>query len=209
MKKTCYIVGAGDITNTTIKIPEDAFVISADGGYEYLKNIGIIPDVAVGDFDSLGYKPNDTETIVFPSEKDYPDMMLAAQEAVSRGFDNIVIYGALGGRLDHTMGNLQLLAFFSQRKITVQLLDDSVAVTSVTDSSINLGKREKGVVSVFAFGGTAYGVTIKGLKYTLVNANMDPAVPLGVSNEFIGEDASISVEKGNLIIIYERENIVV
>lgn len=204
MKKTCYIVGAGDISNTTIRIPDGAFVISADGGYGYLKNIGITPDVAVGDFDSLGYMPCDTETITFPAEKDYPDMMLAVEEAVKRGFNDVIVYGALGGRLDHTIGNLQLIAYFSQRKISVRLLDDSIVIACVTDSRLDLGNKKEGLVSVFAFGSTAYGVNIKGLKYTLTDANLDATVPLGVSNEFIGENAYVSVEKGNLVVVYQR-----
>lgn len=203
MGKRCCIVGAGDITNTTINIPEDAFIISADGGYQYLADLGITPHLAMGDFDSLGYVPANTDTIIFPCEKDYPDMMLAANEAVHRGYDDILIYGAMGGRLDHTIGNLQMLCAFSQKGIRIRLADNNIVVTAVTNSCLELEARREGTVSVFAFGcKEAAGVTIKGLKYTLADSILRADEPLGVSNEFIGETAYISVKQGTLVIIY-------
>lgn len=202
--KKCYIVGAGDMTKTTINIPQGSFVISADGGYEHLKKANILPDIAMGDFDSLGFVPEDVQTIVFPCEKDYPDMMLAVDEAVKRGYDDIVIYGALGGRMDHTLGNLQMLSYFSQKEIKIALEDDSTLITAISDTEMEFEPRDKGLISVFAFGGMAWGVTIKGLKYTLDDATLDASIPIGVSNEFIGEKAKISVENGTLILIVEK-----
>lgn len=203
MGKLCCIIGAGDITNTTINIPDGAFVISADGGYQYLADLGITPDLAMGDFDSLGYVPDNTEIIVFPCAKDYPDMMLAVLEAVKRGYDDILIYGAMGGRLDHTIGNLQMLCAFSQKRIRVKLVDNDVVVTAITDSYMELAARNKGTVSVFAFAcDYADGVSIEGLKYQLTDSILKANEPLGVSNEFIGKSARISVRNGTLIIIY-------
>lgn len=206
MGKICYIVGAGDITNTTIRIPADSFVISADGGYMYLAENGIIPDLAMGDFDSLGYIPDNTQTMVFPCEKDYPDMMLAVLEAAKRGYDDIIIYGGMGGRLDHTIGNLQMLGAFSKKGVKVRLVDDEIVVTAITDSHLELKARSSGTVSVFAFAcKEAYGVTIQGLKYELTDSILKADEPLGVSNEFVGNPALISVKQGTLIVIYPKE----
>ena len=83
-------------------------VIAVDGGFASLADVGCAPDLAIGDFDSLGYVPEGVEVLVFPPEKDASDMELALGEAVARGADAVEVYGALGGRLDHTLANLQL-----------------------------------------------------------------------------------------------------
>ncbi len=99
-----------------------------DGGFTSLADVGCAPDLAIGDFDSLGYVPEGVEVLVFPPEKDASDMELALGEAVARGADAVEVYGALGGRLDHTLANLQLLASFAEHGLTVTAMGERESV---------------------------------------------------------------------------------
>ncbi len=200
----CYIFAAGDYKNTHIdtKTMEDGFIIAADGGYAYLKKNCIRPHLAVGDFDSLMFVPNDVEVIRHPCEKDDTDMMLAVQEGFKRGYDNFIIYGALGGRIDHTLANIQILQYIANKGGHGTLCNDDEILTAVCNDSITFSSEHHGTVSVFCLGEDAEGVTIKGLKYEVTNVRLNSHIPLGISNEFIGKEAEITVSKGCLVVIY-------
>ncbi len=196
--KLCCIVGAGPSELYTVK---DAFIIAADAGIEKLNKAGIVPDLIMGDFDSYGGRPSGENVRVFPVEKDDTDTLLALKEAISLGYDTVIISGGLGGELDHTIANLQSLLYASERGITAFLTDGATTATVVSDA-ITLGAENSGRCSVFAFGGEARGVNISGLKYEAEDITLSPFFPLGVSNHFIGKEAKISVESGRLLIIY-------
>ena len=201
MRKICYIVGAGNSEGLTFRPAENDLVIAADGGYAVLKELGIKPQFALGDFDSLGYIPDDVEHLSFPPEKDDTDMRLAIFAARERGYDDIVIFGGLGGRLDHTIGNIQNLQHISHAG-RGWLWGEETAATVVTNGSITFPGKCKGMFSVFALGGDAEGVSLNNCKYTLQDAVLHCDVPLGVSNEFVGEEAHIIVQKGSLLVIW-------
>lgn len=120
---TYALVGASEFSSEQFSARNGAgafdAVIAVDGGFASLAAVGCAPDLAIGDFDSLGYVPEGVEVLAFPPEKDASDMELALGEAVARGADAVEVYGALGGRLDHTLANLQLLASFAERGLTV------------------------------------------------------------------------------------------
>jgi thiamine pyrophosphokinase len=200
----CIIAGAGYCDVNDIK--EDGYVIAADGGIDYLMKVGIKPNLVIGDFDSASsrYSEYGFETKTFPVEKDDTDMMLAIKEGLERGYRDFVIYGGMGGRFDHTFANLQCLYYLINHGAKGRLVGQKGSfVTMIKDGSINFSAREyqKGrKISVFAFDGIAYGVTEKGLKYTIENATINTDFPIGVSNEFIGVDAYIKVDDGILMI---------
>ena len=110
----CYLVGAMETRFPIRRKPGD-MIIAADGGYRSLLSLGVKPDLVVGDFDSLGYVPQDVETVQVPVRKDDTDMLLAAQEGLKRGYDRFMLVGGMGGRLDHTLGNFQVLAWLAER----------------------------------------------------------------------------------------------
>jgi len=116
MSGICCIVGAGDMSGTKLVIPEGAYIIAADAGLEHLTNAGLTPALIVGDFDSLGTVPAGENVIAHKPEKDDTDMMLAVKEALKRSADTILIYGGLGGRIDHSYANLQTLAFIASQR---------------------------------------------------------------------------------------------
>ena len=116
MEKICYLFGAMDPENVFFAANKDQFVIAADGGLRHLEDRGIVPDCIVGDFDSLGRVPAGDNIIQHPVEKDDTDMMLAVKTGLSLGCRTFVLYGGLGGRIDHAYANYQTLCYLAERK---------------------------------------------------------------------------------------------
>ena len=196
------IVGAGDISGTRLVIPDGAFVIAADAGLKYLKDAGISADLIVGDFDSLGEIPPGENVIYHKPEKDDTDMLLAVREALKRGAQMIIIYGGLGGRLDHEYANIQTLAFVANSGARAYLVGRGCVCTVIKDGGIAFDSNMEGTVSVFCHGGDAQGVNLEGLKYPLSDYPLTSDYPLGVSNEFAGQTSSVSVQNGLLFITW-------
>ena len=201
--KTCYIFGAAEGFPTVFDKQENDIVIAADGGYKALKELNIEPDIVLGDFDSLGYVPDFGGRIIkHPIKKDDTDTMLAIKTAMELGFGRFVIYGGTGKRLDHTLANIQTLAYASVKGGRAYLCGDGYTLTVVTDGSISFKESAKGNISVFSCVTKAKGIYEKGLLYELENAEIGFDFPLGVSNEFIGKEAEISVEKGSIAVFW-------
>jgi thiamine pyrophosphokinase len=231
-EKTAYIYGAGEYKKTPF-FPENGFIIAADGGFEILKNNGIIPGLLIGDFDSLEYVPDNdrkTEVIKLPKMKDITDIGAAIAEAKRRGFSRFHIFGGTGGRLDHTLGNIAILADISKNGGEAFLWGDDFVITAITNREFLVPEaaesllfdsnalsensaqtenknaprsRENRTVSVFAWGGDAFGVTLKGFLYPLSEATLTPFFPLGISNEICEKDAAISVRSGTLVVLIQ------
>ncbi len=202
---TFALVGAADF-NADHFCAQDAAgafdaVIAVDGGYASLAAIGRAPDLAMGDFDSLGYVPENVAVRVFPPEKDASDMELALEEAVARGVDAVAVYGALGGRLDHTLANVQLLASFAERGLIVRAVGDESQIAFLAGPDELRVEGEPGaIVSVFSLTDVSCGVTEEGLKYALDHVALTNRTSWGLSNEFTGTPARIAVEAGTLAI---------
>ena len=130
--------------------------------------------------------------------------MLAAKRGLQLGCREFIFYGSLDGpRLDHTVANIQTLRYLTDHGATGVLIGLSQQVTLLRGGSLTLPPREKGDISIFAFGGEVKGVTIKGLKYELEKGDLTPSFPLGVSNSFVGKSAEVSVEDGDILIVYD------
>ena len=203
MEKICYIIGAGEIHNLNIKPNPNDYIIAADGGYTYLKEINITPDMIVGDFDSSKY-PQKKDTIKLHKIKDTTDMFEAMKIAYKKGYKKCLIYGALGGRISHSIANISQMVYFVG-KMDITLIDENTTITA-TNSKINIDYKNLSYISVFSYTPISKGVNIKGLKYELKNATLKANYPLGVSNESIGKPAEITVEDGILIIITEKRD---
>ncbi|MEA4895751.1 MAG: thiamine diphosphokinase [Oscillospiraceae bacterium] len=202
MSRAFYIVGAGDMNGTSLRVPDGAFVIAADAGLSYLREAGISADLIVGDFDSLGEKPSGPDVVSHSPEKDDTDMLLAVREALERKARTIVIYGGLGGRIDHEYANLQTLAFIANSGARGYLVGRGSVCTVIKNGAITFDGDMTGTISVFSQGGGAEGVNLTGLKYPLTNHTLTDDYPLGVSNEFTGVPSRISVESGLLLVIW-------
>lgn len=200
--KTAYLVGAGDFTPRGFTPKGQDLVIAADGGAFSLLQQDIRPHVLVGDMDSLAHRPRGVASLRFPVSKDDTDLALALKLAQARGYTRLKIYGALGGRMDHSLANLQLLAACAQAGLRTMLVDKQLTAFSLHNGSLLLPPVAPGIiVSVFSWGDVALGVSLSGLAYPLVNASLSCTLPLGVSNRGLGRPVKISVQQGTLLIL--------
>lgn len=198
----CFIAGAGDCGKINITKNAGDIVIAADAGIRYLENSGISPDYIIGDFDSLGTLPEGDNVVRLKPEKDITDMHAAVDIGIEKGCTDFVIYGATGGRLAHTLANIQLAASLAQKGFGVVIKDEKTEIRAICNSSAGFSADYSGYISVFAHSDVCTGVTIKGLKYELENSEMKNSFALGVSNEFFGKESTVEVKNGTLIIVY-------
>ena len=202
--KPCIIFCAAGFDGLLSPIPENALTIAADGGLRHTQALGLNPDVILGDFDSLGYVPEDSR--VFPVEKDDTDAMLAVRLGLQRGCGWFELYGALDGpRLDHTIANFQTLAFLATHHARGALIGRDYIATVLKEESISFPAEAEGILSLFCLGASAR-VTIEGLHYPLENGTLTPDFPLGVSNHFAGSPARITVHDGLVLALWDRKN---
>jgi thiamine pyrophosphokinase len=193
----------------------DDFLIAADGGHRHLKALGLLPHLVIGDLDSLSDDERLTlitagiEIKSFPSEKDETDLELALREAVAREFKTILVVAALGGRLDHTLGNLSLLASPFLKDCDVRLEDGSSRTWLMTFERYPGGLEIEGNpgdrVSLVAFHGVAKGIFTKGLKYPLRQEDLLPYQSRGISNVMMETHAMIRILGGQLLVMHSGE----
>ena len=206
MSSRAWIVGAGDFASALFRPQPEDLVIAADGGLSRLEQCGVTPQWIVGDFDSLGYVPQGARVIRHSPIKDQTDMALAADEAVRSGCDELLLFGGTGGRFAHTLANLQLLAALEKQGLVAYLIDEVTAATALCGETLRFSEECSGYLSVFAHGGAVSGVTLQGLKYPLTDAGLSPDYPLGVSNEFTGVPAAVTVQSGTALVLWSSRN---
>jgi len=202
----CYIVGAGDLQEANFDLVNRGLLIAADGGYHALKIAGIIPDYLVGDFDSLETVPEEVPTEVYSKEKDVTDMMIAVSKGFDMGCNIFVIYGGLGGRLEHSIANIQLLTYIAKKEGRGYLIQGNKIITVISNDRFMIKAQDGGYISVFSLTEESIGVSLTGLKYPLNNGKLSNSYPMGISNEFIGEDVSIEVQDGSLMVLWSSNN---
>lgn len=216
-EQTAVIVGAGAFTDKGLTGEKGRtwdLLVAADGGLTSLQRIGLVPDVILGDFDSLGYIPGKEreedadphkkttpEIVRLPVEKDDTDMAAACRLAWDRGCRNIRIYGGSGSRPDHFLANLQLLAGYSALGGTMTMVTPVCTIYAVTDGMLSFRAEEGTTFSVFSYSDRSDGVTIGGeVKYRIADHSLGNTRALGVSNLMTGNEACISVAKGTLLV---------
>lgn len=199
--KTCYIFSAVEMKNNFPKPDKDDLIIAADAGYLNVQKAGLRPDVIIGDFDS-SKKPNtDTPIETFPILKDDTDTMLAIKYGFNSGYKRFEIYGGLGGeRTDHTIANIQSLAYIVDHGGEGILVGENETFALIKNSSIKLRSKKGKTLSVFAYGGIAEGISIKGAVYETDNLTLTPFFPLGVSNKFKENTSTVGVKNGCVLI---------
>lgn len=196
----CVLIGSGDFCKDKFKLAGGEYIVAVDGGYEYVKDLCKV-DVAVGDFDSLGYIPEGIDVLRHSPIKDYTDMELALEEMWNRGFKSFDIHGALGGRLDHTLANLQIAYNFAKRGADIRLIGSSCEIEIIKDKKVFSGYLGQ-TFSLFAFD-MAKDVDIINAKYPLSGATLTNTFPVGVSNELLQGECEIRVREGALLFILQ------
>lgn len=204
----CYIITSyidGD-PSVLIERTETDYVICADNGYCHGSLHGILPDVIIGDFDSLKMDlPQGIKVIQLPIQKDDTDTLACVKYAINYGYKEIVIIGGIGGRLDHTLANLQCLSYGLDCGVQIELRDAHNRVRLHLPSTISIPAEEAFFLSMFSFTETCQGVTTTGLKYPLKDALLNQSFPLGISNEFASDIATVSFTTGKLLIILSKD----
>lgn len=203
----CVIFGAGEYGEYDWEREENDYVIAADGGYEQLKKKKLFPDVLIGDMDSICCKPDlerlkkqGVEVKILPREKDDTDMLAAIRLGLEKGCGEFVLYGGTGGRLDHTIANIQCLIYLKNLGKKAYLMGKHSVTEIIRNERKDFPQNQQGIFSAFAIGADACGVTEKGFKYEINHAIIRQEFPIGVSNEFTGQKSYVEVENGTLLL---------
>ncbi len=205
--KTAYIIAAGPIENYNyIKslIPKNAFIICADGGIKHCETLNIKPNLIISDFDSSIEENYKCEVIKFPCEKDDTDFSLSIKKAINLGYNNIVAFGALGGRIDHTLGAIQMLEYCLNKDVNCTLVDLKNRVQMIRGETEILIEPKDENISIFSYSSTCEGVTLKGMKYPLENGKLTSSFPLGISNKALKKSV-ISIKKGTMLVVFSQD----
>ncbi|MDR1410085.1 MAG: thiamine diphosphokinase [Oscillospiraceae bacterium] len=198
----CHIFGASPEFVPVPDIKPGDLCIAADGGWQTLEKLGVSSDMAIGDFDS-SLPPEGIPIARLDPVKDITDLYAAIQIGKERSFRSFRLYGALGGSWGHSAANLQILAGLAKEGYNAIILAENARVYALRNNHLLLSALHGRRVSILAFGGSASGVTLKGMRYPLHDAELDCFFPLGVSNELTGEAAEIAVAHGTLLVIQE------
>lgn len=210
--KNCVIISGG-VFSTIGTITQEDYVIVCDKGYDYARIAGVEPNLIIGDFDSCSETTRqqlesiDVSAKVerYPSEKDDTDTMLAIKRALELGCQRIRIYCGLGGRLDHFYANLQALVYAAKRGVLCTVEDDDNCIYAMGKGSLTLPKRDGWSISLFAATDVCQGITTRGLKYALEYGELVNSFPLGMSNEWAEEMATIELSEGILLVILSKK----
>ncbi len=189
------------------------YVIAVDAGVGYCKELGIVPHMIVGDFDTYGtdrlreYEDNDVIIRRFASEKDDTDTEIAMLEAAKRGGETDVLC-AFGGRMDHMLANIHNLYLAMERGIRARLVDED-NIIFLADEPFSVTKRDfpYKFVSFVPFAGEVTGIKLKGFKYPLNGYTLKPGYSRCISNEMTGDKAEVEFNNGILIVINSDDKI--
>ncbi len=215
-KRNCILVGAGEQPSYQISVSGEDYLIAVDGGYAYCRKWALTPDLILGDLDSVSQsmkeeissvrKETPDKIRVLPAMKDDTDTLAAIRIGLDMGYRSFRIYGGMGGRTDHTIANIQCLLFLKSQGAEGYLISDREILFLIQNESIKFTPKSSGLFSLFALQKQVTGVTIRGMKYPLDQAVLTDVYPIGISNEFIGEEAEVTVEEGTLLAVMQLEN---
>lgn len=196
------IFSGGNFTSLPeqIALNEYSLKISADSGYLIARDLGVVPDVFIGDFDSVLEEEVVAKKIIrLNPVKDKTDTQEAIDVAILNGATHITILGALGNRIDHTLANIHLLKYAKDKNVNAEIVDVDTYITLVSDERY-INKQDGFCLSLIPLTDCT-GVCVSGVYYPLDNAEMPVGNPYGISNEFTEDIAKISILSGELLLI--------
>jgi len=191
---------------------EALFIIGADRGALTLLQHGVIPDLAVGDFDSvseseyLKIKEKSRELLPLNPEKDETDTEIAVNYAIQQGAAEIFLYGGLGGRLDHTIANIRLLLRFAKLGVSIVLVEAGNRLRILSPGTHRFERFRHRYLSFFAMEQTVQGLTLQGLKYPLDGATLAQEDTVCISNEIVAENFDVAFSTGFLLMIESSDS---
>lgn len=197
---TCAIVSGGSYS--AIDSTPYSYIIACDHGYDHCVNSGIVPDMVVGDMDSKSnIISDDVHAVIYDTDKDDTDTMIAVKLALELGYNNIHILCACGGRIDHMLGNIQCMVYAVNAGARCSIIDDN-NIISATNSTLTVDKNDNFSLSLLSYTNQCT-LSVSGTQYTLDNATIDNMTPLGISNVIV-DCANITVKSGMLLVIQSR-----
>lgn len=204
----CLIIAAYQTNKIRecISLRPDDFIICADAGYLAAIAEGLEPNVVLGDFDSLDRSRVACQDIIHvPVEKDDTDTMLCLKHGMELGFREFLLVGGIGGRLDHTIANLQTLLYAALHQVDMEMTDGQNIARVLLPGTYTIPAKRDYKMSLFSMSETCTGITYTGLKYPLADATLVNSFPLGVSNEFVEDRAKVTVKTGHALLVYSRD----
>lgn len=212
-EKKCVIIAGGALNDLEfhkeIAVQAD-FLICADGGARHAKRMGLLPDLVIGDFDTLTERELEELCLAgvqlerYPREKDFTDTHLALLKALEMGYTQVDLLGCLGGRFDHAYANVMLLALPQGRNANMRILDETQEIILVTRTMVLEGERGN-QVSLLPLSQVVTGIRTEGLLYQVPGGTFTMGVPNGISNVFAERRVSIEIGEGFLLVIRLRE----
>lgn len=195
------IICGGDIGNADRAkrlIKKDDLIICADSGYKYASALEVKPDIVLGDFDSYELAKVECDNVkTYPAKKDFTDSEIAAQYAIEQGADELLFLAVMGGRIDHTLGNIYLLKTVYEKGAKAMIFDGISSIWYVTDTISVTGKKGD-LLSVIPFAETG-DITTDGLEYALDKESLPST---GISNVFASDTASLKLWSGSAVVVY-------
>lgn len=195
------IIAAGTIADYKYAknmISSEDYIICADGGLKHCNEMGIEPNLIVGDFDSLGSVPTGSNVIEFPCEKDYSDAAMGIMEAEKRGIKDVMILGGTGTRLDHVAANIGILGFMKRRGMRGVIVDNHNILFLADNNHVIRGKAGDTVSLIPIY--PVKNIVLKGFKYPLSHADIEMFNPIWLSNELVQSEAEIFFDEGEILV---------
>lgn len=168
--------------------------------------LGVRPDLIIGDFDSTGLPDTDIPILRYPSDKDDTDTMLAVKYALDRGYNDITIICALGGRMDHTYANISCLGLAASRNAVARIMSDSTQMFAFSDSAVCFDRKDGWSFSCFSLSEKCCNVSIEGAKFNASDVEISRTSTIGTSNTWYSDHITVSVGSGTLLVILSRLN---
>lgn len=197
------IIGSGNFSKNALKLSDEkTYTICADGGYDHAKKHGIVPDILLGDLDSIKTE-SEIKTIVYPAEKDETDSEIALKFAIDNGYLDIVMTGVTGTRLDHTLNNIFLLKTAKELGANAVIVDDNNEIYYV-DGKFRFSGEAGGFFSVIPISADIC-VSIENAKYEIFKTRIAFGESRGISNEFLEGECVITVEDGAALVIKSED----
>ena len=204
--KKCAVISGAPENNLSYynKYLKDRYIICADSGYKKCERLNITPDLIIGDFDSSSKPDVLCEIIELQVRKDDTDTFYCIKEAINRGYNDIVILGGIGSRIDHTYSNILSVNYCFERNVNCALVNEKNMLTVISGKTF-IKKGEFEFFSLFALFEKCFGVSIKGAQYELECAELEPSAQFTQSNAFKNDVVTINAEKGKIILILSND----
>ncbi len=209
--KKCIIIAAFAPNNirNLLSIHEDDLILCADAGYEQALAQGLAPHAVIGDLDSLALKniplPDQSLLVTYPKEKDETDSFLCYQYGKEKGYSHFILLGGIGGRLDHTIGNIQMMVHALNQGEQLSVYTDENEMYAYLPGTWEIKRKKGWKLSLFSYAPLSKGIDLSGVAYPIEKGKLTWDFPLGISNEWISPAAKLSFSHGLLLVILSKE----